>query len=219
MRRKTYGWLTLLLALSVGLAPAWGDEAHSVEAAAKKVDQYYNHLRAFQAHFTETYEGAGISKSEEGTLLLSKPSEMRWDYQAPHPKLFLVDGKFAYFYVPGDSTAQKMDARKLDDLRSPLRFLLGRTKLESELDNLRLADNSGSEFSLEGIPKGMETRISKVRVQANDAGQITALRIEERDGSATTFKFSDFNTNPEIHHDTFRFEPPAGVTTVRKNGP
>lgn len=219
MRRKIYGSLALVLLLGTGLVRARGDEAHSVGSVARKVDQYYNHLRAFQAHFTETYEGAGISKSEEGTVLLSKPSEMRWDYQAPHPKLFLVDGKFAYFYVPGDSTAQKMDARKLDDLRSPLRFLLGRTKLESELDNLRLADSSGSEFSLEGVPKGMETRISKVRVEANATGQITALRIEERDGSATTFKFSDFNTNPEIHQDTFHFEPPAGVTTVRKNGP
>ena len=27
---------------------------------------------------------------------------MRWDYDQPHPKLFLTDGQTAWFYVPGE---------------------------------------------------------------------------------------------------------------------
>jgi outer membrane lipoprotein carrier protein len=166
-------------------------------------------------HFTESYAGVGTSRTEEGTLLLSKPSAMRWDYEQPNRKLFLIDGKFAYFYVVGDSKAEKIDARKIDDLRSPLRFLLGRTHLASELTNLQLTRSSVSDFDLEGVPKGMENRVAKVTITATSGGEISSLRIEERDGAITTFKFSDFDTNPHLAPGTFHFEPPAGVTIVQ----
>jgi len=43
------------------------------------------------------------------------------------------------FYVPGDRQARRTEAKKLDDIRSPLAFLLGKSKLEKELKGLSLA--------------------------------------------------------------------------------
>ena len=54
----------------------------------------------------------------------------------PVGKVFVLDGKFAWFYTPGDAQATRVPAKQLDDLRSPLRFLLGHTQLKKELDNL-----------------------------------------------------------------------------------
>ena len=64
---------------------------------------------------------------------------MRWEYRSPKEKLFLSDGKDAWFYIPGDRQVRRTSVKKLDDLRSPLALLLGKTRLEKELDGLSAA--------------------------------------------------------------------------------
>ena len=108
----------------------------SAHDLAQKVDSHYNQLHSLKAGFTESYEGMGIRRTESGTLLLLKPGRMKWEYSEPAGKLFLLDGRFAWFYSRGDSQVQRISAKELDDLRSPLRFLLGHTQLERELSNL-----------------------------------------------------------------------------------
>ena len=95
----------------------------------------------------------GIKRTESGTLLLLKPGRMRWDYSSPPGKLFLLDGKYAWFYSRGDAQVQRIPAKELDDLRSPLRFLLGHTELEKEMDSLKLAAAPNGCFTLSGQPK------------------------------------------------------------------
>ncbi|MEI9969369.1 MAG: hypothetical protein WDM87_12375 [Terracidiphilus sp.] len=64
---------------------------------------------------------------------------MLWRYSSPPGKIFLLDGKYALFYAQGDAQVQRIPASELDDLRSPLRLLLGHTQLEKELTGLMLA--------------------------------------------------------------------------------
>src|SRR3954467_14974433 len=73
--------------------------APSVDKISDDLDRHYNDLRSLRAQFTETYRGAGITRSESGTLWLRRPGKMRWEYTAPREKLFVSDGKTAYFYV------------------------------------------------------------------------------------------------------------------------
>src|ERR1019366_5316734 len=116
----------IVFLLFPGLLSAQGD----VHAIADKVDQRYNHLQTLEAQFSETYSGAGMTRKESGTLTLKKPGRMRWDYDQPRPKMFLTDGTTAWFYVPGERQVRRAPVKQLDDLRSPLRYLLGKTKLE-----------------------------------------------------------------------------------------
>src|ERR1051325_5823304 len=127
-----------------------------VHTIANAVDTHYNHLQSLQSEFSETYRGNGTERVESGTLWLKKPGKMRWEYRSPREKLFLSDGKDAWFYVPGERQVRKTSVKKLDDLRSPLGFLLGKTKLEKELDELSLAPdiaplNPGNTV-LRGVP-------------------------------------------------------------------
>ena len=66
----------------------------------------------------------GIDREESGILLLRKPGKMHWSYANPAGKIFLLDGKYAWFYSPGDAQVERVSAAQLDDLRSPLRFFL-----------------------------------------------------------------------------------------------
>ena len=114
----------------------------------------------------QTYTGMGMNRKESGVLLLKKPGRMRWTYTDPDGKLFVLDGKDGYFYSPGESEAQKVDEKKLDDLRSPLRFLLGHTELEKELTGLKATPDGNGAWVLAGVPKGLEQRVSALKITA-----------------------------------------------------
>jgi outer membrane lipoprotein carrier protein len=193
-------------------APAAGPAA--VHEVAQLVDGHYNKLHSLRAGFTESYQGLGMSRSESGTLLLLKPGRMKWDYSSPAGKLFLLDGKYAWFWSPSAAQVQRIAAKELDDLRSPLRFLLGHTQLEKEFDNLRVTPGPEGEFTLTGVPKGQENRVRQVRFNITAVGAITAIEIEETDGALTRFTFTGEEPNAAIPESTFRFTPPAGIPVV-----
>jgi len=71
----------LVLSLSVFCASALAAQqtAVSVDRAADDLDRHYNDLRSLRAASTETYSGAGITRTESGTLWLSRPGKMRWE--------------------------------------------------------------------------------------------------------------------------------------------
>jgi outer membrane lipoprotein carrier protein len=197
--------------------------AEDVHAIAQAVDEHYNHLRTLQAEFTETYSGSGMERTESGTVWLAKggmkkPGKMRWEYRSPREKLFVSDGRDAWFYVPGDRQVRKTEARKLDDIRSPLAFLLGKSKLEKELRGLSLAPDvapvTAGDVVLRGVPAALADRVSEILLEVTPEHQIARIVIDEVDGSATEYRFSEQKENVEIPEGRFEFNPPAGVETV-----
>jgi len=190
-----------------------------IHAIADKVDQRYNHLQTLEAQFAETYSGAGMTRTESGTLTLKKPGRMRWDYEQPRPKMFLTDGTTAWFYVPGERQVRRAPVKQLDDLRSPLRYLLGKTKLEKEFVSLSLAADAKpmnpGDIVLRGIPKGMQDRVAQTLLEVTPDGLITRIVVEELDGSVTEFRFLQQKENVQIADQHFRFTPPPGVEVVQ----
>jgi outer membrane lipoprotein carrier protein len=189
--------------------------APPLHSVTQLVDSHYNKLHSLKAGFTESYEGLGITRTETGTLLLLKPGRMRWDYTAPAGKLFLIDGKYAWFYTHGAPQVQRLAAKQLDDLRSPLRFLLGHTQLEKELTDLTATSNGAGTIVLTGQPKGQENRVRHVSLTVSaTTGAIEGIEIEETDGAITRFAFTAQQPNVAIPGEVFHFDPPAGVPIV-----
>jgi outer membrane lipoprotein carrier protein len=186
----------------------------TAQAFAERVDKHYNALHSLSVRFTQKYDGMGMHREESGTLLLKKPGKMRWTYSQPAGKLFVLDGKDAYFYSPGDTEIPRVPAKKLDDLRSPLRFLLGHTQLAKELSNLQIAPAENGSFTLSGIPKNMEQRITAFSITASAEGVIQSMRIEETDGAVNTFTFSDEKPNAPATDADFIFRAPPGTHII-----
>ena len=187
------------------------DPAHEL---AQKVDLHYNQLRSLKVGFIESYEGLGMRRTERGTLLMMKPGRMKWEYSEPAGKLLVLDGTFAWFYSPGDSQVQRILAKQLNDIRSPLRFLLGRTKLEKELSNLTLRPAPNGRFTLTGQPRGQEKRMSRLTLTVTADGTITGIDLEETDGALTRFTLTGEQPNVSFPAGTFRFTPPKGMPVV-----
>jgi outer membrane lipoprotein carrier protein len=179
----------------------------------RKIDDHYNHLSSLKAHYTERYSGMGLERVESGTLLLRKPGKMRWSYDTPSGKLFVLDGKYAWFYTPGDAQIQRTPAKQLDDLRSPLRFLLGHTQINKELTNISVTSEANG-FVISGIPKGMEQRIRLLTLWTSPAGLIQDMKIDEVDGSVTEFSFTSQQENVSTRAEDFIFVPPQDIPVV-----
>jgi outer membrane lipoprotein carrier protein len=213
--------LTGMLAMGAACLPARAQPQASPDAAqvAGRVDRHYNALHSLSVHFVQRYAGMGMNRKESGVLLLKKPGKMLWTYTDPDGKVFVLDGKDGYFYSPGESEAQKIPEKQLDDLRSPLRFLLGHTELEKELTGLHATCDGSGTCVLTGTPKGLEQRVSAMKITAQTDGTIRQMEIDETDGVVNQFDFSGELANAPAPASAFVFTPPPGVHVVTGEPP
>ena len=205
------------------MAAALPAQAEDILQLARAVDAHYNHLRSLESDFTEIYRGDGPERVESGTLWLKKPRKMRWEYRSPNEKLFISDGQAVWFYLPAERQLRKTALRKLDDVRSPVAFLLGKTKLENELRGLSKAVDQSpldpANTLLRGVPQSivsesMAGQVSEVQLEITPSDQIVRIVLIEADGATTEFRFASWKENLELSDSRFQFSPPPGVETV-----
>jgi outer membrane lipoprotein carrier protein len=199
-------------------------EPLTAQRLAAAIDSHYNHLHSLQVQFTQTYDGMGMNRVEQGTLLLGKSGrlhagKMRWTYTRPQGKLFVFDGTFAYFYTPGQSEVQRVPAKQLDDLRSPLALLLGHADLGKQLDGMTMTPAANGEETLSGIPHGLSDRVSELKITATVQGVIHTLVIEDKDGARNSFTFSNEQPDVPAPDGDFHFTPPPGTHVVSGMAP
>ena len=209
----------MLLAFAQTLwAQSHGMDARQVAAA---IDARYNGMKSLRAEFSESYSGGGMQRNESGTLWIKKPGKMRWDYTSPQKKIFVTDGSAAWFYIPGERQARRTPLKSLNDLRSPLRYLLGRTKLEKEVRGLSLAPDVrpavAGDVVLRGVPVGMEDRVSMLLLESDGQGFLRRIVMQELDGSTTEFRLENQRENVPVSDGEFNFHPPAGVEVLQGN--
>jgi outer membrane lipoprotein carrier protein len=214
------GFLLLLGAACLGSVQARAAlPPETPQTLAATIDAHYNRLHSLSVHFAQAYDGMGMHRVETGTLLLTRggrfsEGRMRWTYTQPAGKLFVFDGKYAYFYTPGQTEVQRVPAKELDDLRSPLALLLGHADLAKQLSGMTLTPGADAEATLAGIPKGLEQRVAQLRVTAAADGSIRSMVIDETDGSRNSFQFKDEEANAPAPSSDFVFTPPPGTHVV-----
>ena len=164
-----------------------------------------------QAHFVQTYVPAGFHSGEKetGTLALALPDCLRWDYQDPYPKSFLVCGERAYAWNPEDGRGQqsKVDRRNqpgLDLLLLPVDELSGRYDASAEASGPdRVAVHLAPRAGMAG-----RTEVTKATLVVDTgANRLVEVTYEDHEGNRTTFEISGYKAlaDPRL------FEPPAGI--------
>jgi outer membrane lipoprotein carrier protein len=192
----------------------------NVNTVARGVDEHYNHLETLEADFTEIYQGSGAERTESGRLWLKKPGKMRWEYRSPEEKLFVDDGRQGWLYLPTEKQVRKSSMHNLNDLRSPLAFLLGKTKLEKELNGLSFAPDMETwlpgDAILRGVPRGWEDRIREILLEITPEDQIVRILIDATDDSVTEYRFSNQKENVSVSNAQFRFSPEPGTEVIEQ---
>src|SRR5271170_7276565 len=105
--------------------------ARNARDVIRAIETRYRGAKSLKATFFESYaDGKSGVAAESGIVYFSKPGRMRWEYQSPEEKLFLVDGTNVWFYIPADRTASRAKIGQSSDWRTPLAFLTGKADLE-----------------------------------------------------------------------------------------
>lgn len=225
MLREPSG-LILLLALATV-----GSDVNSIRRA---LEDRYHHARTLKAVFFERYsDGNGGVAAESGTVYFSRPGRMRWEYESPQQKLFLVDGTNAWFYVPADHTASRAKMKESSDWRTPLALLAGKADLSElcrKLDAIGPGAPGGGEEKpltpgdslLRCIPRdnppqnsaGIGVSLPYVLLEADPQARLVRVVIREPGNLETEFRFGNWEENVAIPEVKFHFQPPPGVAIV-----
>lgn len=183
-------------------------------AIAEKVQKFYEKTSDFSASFKQAWKMKGLLRKTEasGTMKVKKPGFMRWDYTTPVKKLFVLDGKSAYTYVPEDKTVQVKENFSSNDLSAAVLFLWGKGNLVDSFHVTKAAKQDEGMTVLQLIPKTEEKQFSKLFFSVDDAtGSVVRSVVIDSAGNENRVTFSDIKTNQKTPDSEFEFKIPKGV--------
>jgi outer membrane lipoprotein carrier protein len=239
LRKRSCRLAALAFGLLVGIASsAWADGpadatrpsdagAPASEAAGEAcrqravhaVQKRYEGVRDLRAKFVQTTRAASIGSpaseptTSRGTMVVSKPSRMRWSYESPERSLVVSDGKTLWIYDPDFHEVQRLPAGGNFLSGAALQFLLGRGDMEREFA-IRLVSCEAKAVELELTPR-KPTSFEKLYLRVDPStGDVSRTRIDDLLGNSTVVEFSDLEVNQNPPPELFHFDPPAGVRVI-----
>lgn len=215
------------------------DEPTNVDALLKKFEATYRGAHTLKASFLEQYfDNDKQLRAEAGEAYFLKPGKMRWEYQSPEPNLFVVDGKWSWFYVPADHTVTRTRANAIADARTPLALLAGEMKVArvckhvslDTADRPQYADGVVLRCQLRGeeeerakpIARRENPSTSEAKTGSSHAlfelnpqnGQLLRVAVIDPGGTRVEFQFKNWVFDPHVEPAQFRFAAPMGVAIV-----
>ncbi|MDX1383810.1 MAG: outer membrane lipoprotein carrier protein LolA [Thermoanaerobaculia bacterium] len=198
-------WVAVALLLAAGPGAVAGEDAWQL------LDEFRRHLRAespLRASFTQTFVPAGFStgEKESGRMALALPDCLRWDYDEPYAKSFLLCGDVFHYWNPGE------DEGHIEEIEA---------EREPGLDLLLLEVSQLQERYEAELVAG-ERRMREIRLRPREANDYVAeaalvldrglerllfLRYVDPEGSVTEFAISGWKKGAE----NGTFNPPEGV--------
>ncbi len=207
----------------VGAGGAEKKDGGTGSAALNVLEERYRKAVTLQATFLERYSENGVQvKVESGTAYFLRPGKMRWEYEQPEKSMFLVDGKYVWFYAPADHTATRMPAKKSEDWRTPIAFLTTGMKLSRICSSVEPASEAkassvGDEVyrcvlrAPEGEPAG---KTQDVLFEVTPQSELARIVIPQEGGMEIEFQFKNWVWNPALAKTLFAFEPPPSTVIV-----
>lgn len=190
------------------LAPAAAAAADPWQALAQVRDRL-EAGGAASATFTQTYVPAGFSAgdTESGRLALDLPRCLRWDYDEPYPKSFLICGDQVHYWNPEDGTGR---AQRIDAENEPgLDLLLLAVDRLRERYRASATSGDGTAVLVRLEPRSPLQDIAEAELTLDpDAGRVLALEYRDREGNRSRFDLSGYAPLAET---TGIFLPPAGI--------
>jgi outer membrane lipoprotein carrier protein len=201
------------------------DSAKSLTAL---LQEHYRRPHTLQAVFMERFsDGQKETRVESGNVYFRRPGQMRWEYDSPEKKLFLVDGKTTWFYVPYDHTVTKAPVKESSDWRTPLALLTGKADLSRlcsriELVNQPIGDKGlpAGHAVLRCTPKEAKNlsdgnEFTEVLLELDTTtGELARIDIRQPGAIELEYRFGNWQTDIPLGADLFQFRVPAGVAIV-----
>ena len=208
----------VLAAAGVAAAPAPGGQAAPpANELATRLQTRYESIRDFTADFTQTYRGVLMRQAatERGTILLKKPSRVRFTYESPERKLFVSDGTVFRSYYPADRSGSESPLPKDDEVSTALLFLAGRGNLVRDFTASIATDAPAGEWHLGLVPRSKQADFNTLTLFVDP--RTLALRgfATTDDQGTNTIRFANLKENTGLTDRAFAFTFPKGTEIIR----
>jgi outer membrane lipoprotein carrier protein len=184
----------------------------SAQEVAASLQRKYDTIKDFSTDFVHTHEGGVLKRKREerGTLLVKKPGKMRWNYKSPDEKVFVSDGVRLIQYFPEENRA--LVSAVPDDDQAAVLFLAGRGSLTRDFTVSFGAGGAAASWTLRLEPKQPQPEYDWLEITAaRGTFQLQSLTVAEKQGSRSSFVFTNFKENPGLADKTFAFSIPRGA--------
>lgn len=185
------------MALNAQPAPIL-DEAAKADVA--RVERYLNELTTLDSRFVQ-FSGQGIA---EGRIILSRPGDMRIEYEPPVPVLMVASGPILMYH---DRDLLQTSYLPVND--TPASFLLE--------EKIKLSDD----VTITGFERGPASlRLTIIQSEAPDAGAVTLTfedaplrlvkwQVKDAQGNDVDVALLDPQFGVEVDDDLFSLIDPA----------
>jgi outer membrane lipoprotein carrier protein len=199
---------------------AAGTLALASSASAGALDQFKSFVtgtKSARGDFTQTQirksntgKAAPVSS---GSFVFARPGKFIWTYQKPYEQVLQADGETLYIY---DKDLNQVTTRKLGNAlgSSPAAILFGSNDLEKNFNLSDAGARDGLEW-LSATPKSKDTTFEQIGIGLKD-GVPQAMELKDNFGQTTVLKFSNFQRNPSLGAQQFKFEAPKGAEVVNQ---
>lgn len=207
---KRFFCLLTLLALSF---------AQTAQEVALRVENALRSYQSFQANFEQFYYSATISTPlhEKGKLYFKKPNLMKWEYQDPEEKVFLIKDDLFWDYNKEEKQLIKYDLSQGEQNTEVISLLSGKVAL---LDNYSVELNpfpteNANTIQIKLTPKDEEFADTFLLLEVDEKTWFIQTLISfDWTGNRTEFRFSKIKTNVTLQNKTFELRVPPDVEII-----
>ena len=191
---------------------AWDELARAREALAEA---------PLEAGFVQTYVPAGFSTGdrEQGRLFLALPGCLRWDYEEPYPRSYLLCARTVWVWSPDETVGDRYLSVSREE--AGLDFLLLSVERLRERYEATLGEDAEGEVRIAlTVPDARRSVVSEGAAETAfteaeivlDAASRRPVRLAytDREGNETSFELGGYRSLD----GTGVFEPPSDIQWV-----
>lgn len=210
--------MTISLAALVLASPAEvkPEVKPEVRALVERMQAFYEKTEDFTAKFRQdyTYKAFKRTQTSYGTVTFRKPALMRWEYEKPSPKSFVLAGDKVYAHDPEARTLTKASIAT-HQLSASVTFLWGKGRLLDEFSISEKACDKCAGTLLELTPLEPDPRFQRIRLEVDPkTAQVLKSTVVDPDGSENAITFSEMKTNTGVNEAHFKLAPPLGTQII-----
>lgn len=186
--------------------------SHASAAGIDQLKAFWASTHAAQGTFAQSVVAKSGRKPQNSTgiFMLARPGKLRWSYEKPYKLLLVADGEKLWTY---DLDLNQVTIGKMDKTlgASPAALLTGES-LDKHFTLTEAGTSDGLEI-VDAVPKNADSTFARVRIGMS--GNLPRLmEVQDNFGQTTTLLFTQFQPNPTLPKEAFRFVPPKGADVI-----
>jgi outer membrane lipoprotein carrier protein len=182
--------------------------------AVDTLRDFVQNVKTGSAGFSQTVVSAdgAKKKTSSGQFEFMRPNRFRFGYSKPFEQVIVADGDKVWIY---DKDLNQASSRRIAQaLGSTPAALLAGGSLDREFTLTPESPRDGLEWAL-ATPKAKDGPFQSMRVGFRGK-ELAAVEITDSFGQRTQLVFSDFNANPALAAERFRFSVPPGADLIEQ---